>query len=113
MSAITTHVLDTSIGRPASGVPISLFREEENQWTLIGSGKTDNDGRLKTLMANQSLVAGHYRICFDTRHYFESISIAEYFYPSAQIDFIVNNPEQHFHVPLLLNPFGYSTYRGS
>ncbi len=113
MSPITTHVLDTSTGKPASGVPITLSRKENDHWNIVGSGSTDNDGRLKTLMAEGTLLAGTYRIVFECSTYFENNSVSDYFYPSAQIDFIVKNTEQHYHVPLLLNPFGYSTYRGS
>lgn len=114
MSAITTHVLDTSRGRPAAGVPISLeARDDEGRWRLVGSGKTDDDGRLRTLIpAGASLEARVYRITFDTGAYFDALGI-EGFYPEAAIVFRVRDASAHYHVPLLLNPYGFSTYRGS
>lgn len=114
MSAITTHVLDTSRGRPAAGVPIVLaFRGAGGAFTEVGRGATDDDGRLRTLVpAGSSIERGVYRITFDTGAYFTALGV-EGFYPEASIVFEVKNPSEHFHVPLLLNPFGYSTYRGS
>ncbi len=122
MSAITTHVLDTARGRPASGVPIVLalrtplpdsLPDEASEWVEIGRGQTDADGRLRTLIPQGTeLVVGTYRITFDTGAYFDSISISG-FYPEASIVFEVKNATEHYHVPLLLQPFGYSTYRGS
>lgn len=114
MSAITTHVLDTSRGRPAAGVAISLeARDDDGTWSFVGSGSTDDDGRLRTLIpSGVALEARVYRITFDTGRYFEKLGV-EGFYPEASIVFQVRDPSQHFHVPLLLNPFGYSTYRGS
>lgn len=113
MSAITTHVLDVARGRPAEGVPIVLEIREGKGYRELGRGDTDADGRLRTLMnAEQKLVKGVYRITFDTSVYFASVSTAA-FYPEASVVFEVTAPEQHYHVPLLLSPFGYSTYRGS
>jgi 5-hydroxyisourate hydrolase len=109
MSAITTHVLDTSRGRPAAGVPVRL----EHAGTLLGSGSTDADGRLRDLLpADAPLTAGVYRLVFDTGAYFGAAG-TEAFYPAVSIDFQVRDGAQHYHVPLLLSPFGYSTYRGS
>lgn len=109
MSAITTHVLDTSRGRPAAGVPVRL----EHAGTVLGSGVTDADGRLRDLLpAGQPLAPGVYRLVFDTGAYFGERE-TEAFYPHVAIDFHVRDGAQHYHVPLLLNPFGYSTYRGS
>lgn len=112
--SITTHVLDTSRGRPASGVPITLsFREASGAYTELGRGETDADGRLRTLVpAGHALAAGVYRIVFDTGAYFAKLGI-EGFYPEVPIVFTIRAPEEHFHVPLLINPYGYSTYRGS
>ncbi|HEX8709175.1 MAG TPA: hydroxyisourate hydrolase [Pyrinomonadaceae bacterium] len=114
MSAITTHVLDTSRGRPAGGVPVSLeFRAGEREWELIGRGETDADGRLRDLLApGHVLRVGVYRLSFETEAYFSAQQI-ESFYPRVLVVFAVNDATEHYHVPLLLNPYGYSTYRGS
>ena len=108
MSAITTHVLDTARGRPAAGVPVRLEREG----ALLGSGTTDADGRLRDLLPpGAPLTTGVYRLVFDTGAYFRAQG-TEAFYPHVAIDFEVRDGGHH-HVPLLLSPFGYSTYRGS
>lgn len=107
MSGITTHVLDTANGRPAAGVPITLERRDGDAWTRIGSGVTDADGRLRTL-TGPDIDTGTYRITFDTRSYFP-----DGFFPETSIVFDVRDASQHYHVPLLLSPFGYCTYRGS
>lgn len=114
MSAITTHVLDTSRGRPAAGLAIHLERRSpEGAWVELGRGATDNDGRLRTLLgAGEALVEGFYRITFDTGGYFASLGV-EGFYPEVSVVFEIRDPAQHYHVPLLLSPYGYSTYRGS
>jgi 5-hydroxyisourate hydrolase len=113
MSAITTHVLDTSRGKPASGVPVRLELESGGSWKEIGRGTTDADGRVKDLLADGfDLQKGTYRLTFDTSLYF-SVQNAESFYPRVTIVFIVREASQHYHVPLLLSPYGYSTYRGS
>jgi len=122
VSPITTHVLDTSLGRPAAGVRVVLERGgKSSEWQIVGHGETDTDGRLRTLMADQApLDAGLYRLVFDTRRYFEGRGVRA-FYPSVIITFEVA-PEDanavaknaaHYHVPLLISPFGYTTYRGS
>ena len=112
-SPITTHVLDTARGKPADGVPIRLEHEgAPNEWKEIGAGVTDADGRLRTLTDGHTLARGNYRITFDTETYFRTQS-REGFYPRVCVTFVVHDPTQHFHVPLLLSPFGYSTYRGS
>jgi 5-hydroxyisourate hydrolase len=113
MSAITTHVLDVSRGSPARGVPITLERQTATGWEIIGQGATDDDGRLRNLLApGSSLEPGNYRLTFDTGAYFALQGI-EGFYPQAAVVFTVRDAAQHYHVPLLLSPFGYSTYRGS
>ncbi|KAA0227486.1 hydroxyisourate hydrolase [bacterium] len=113
-SPITTHVLDLSQGRPAAGVIVTLAqRTEFDEWQELACGTTNDDGRISDLMpANTPLVAGVYRLTFETGDYFSGLGI-ESFYPFAAIIFEVKNTEQHYHVPLLLSPFGYSTYRGS
>jgi len=113
MSGITTHVLDTSRGRPAEGVPVTLEVEVVGGWELIGKGTTNADGRISELVSTEiSLAAGVYRLIFDTTKYFASRQV-QGFYPQVTIVFRIEDPAQHHHVPLLLSPFGYSTYRGS
>jgi 5-hydroxyisourate hydrolase len=113
MSAITTHILDVSSGFPARGVPVILERQTLSGWELIGNGVTDDDGRLRDLLApDTSLSSGNYRLIFDTESYFQKQQI-EGFYPQVTVAFVVREAGQHYHVPLLLSPFGYSTYRGS
>ncbi len=114
MSAITTHVLDTSLGRPAAGVEVTLEQQrQDDSWVTLGAGRTDADGRLGTLLrGGQRAAPGVYRITFDVGAYFSARATAAFF-PSVQIAFSVTAPEEHHHVPLLLSPFGYSTYRGS
>lgn len=113
MSQITTHVLDTSTGRPAAGVAVVLEVEKSrNEWKELGRGKTDSDGRLRDLLVPGALKEGTYRLTFDTGLYFSSRKI-EALYPQVCVIFTVQRPNEHYHVPLLLSPFGYTTYRGS
>ena len=112
MSPITTHVLDTALGRPASGVAVELAIQDGDNWKTVGEGVTDADGRLKDLLAPGTLKVAIYRITFATGPYFEATG-RRGFYPSAPIVFQIDDPGEHYHVPLLLNPYGYSTYRGS
>ncbi|MBV8759258.1 MAG: hydroxyisourate hydrolase [Deltaproteobacteria bacterium] len=104
---ITTHVLDTAAGKPGRGIAVELERIEHGQWHLIGGGVTDDDGRLRTLTPAGPVQPGTYRIRFQTGAY------GNPFFPSVEIQFVVDDGTQHFHVPLLLSPYGYSTYRGS
>lgn len=114
MSAITTHVLDTARGCPAAGVAVVLEHDAGGVgWRVVGRGETDGDGRLRTLMAADArLTPGRYRLVFDTGRYFQSLGTRG-FYPEVIVVFEVSAGEAHYHVPLLLSPFGYSTYRGS
>lgn len=113
VSPITTHILDTAQGRPASGVPLSLHILQNGDWVEIGQGTTNNDGRVANLLpAEHMLKTGTYRIRFETGEYFKSNNLKG-FYPYVEITFEIEKTDQHYHVPLLLNPFGYSTYRGS
>jgi 5-hydroxyisourate hydrolase len=107
MAGITTHVLDTARGRPAQGVPVVLAILRGDQWTVISCGTTDADGRLRTLTDGVAVERATYRLTFDTSAY------GTRFFPEVAIVFRVEDPAQHHHVPLLLSPFGYSTYRGS
>jgi 5-hydroxyisourate hydrolase len=115
-SPITTHVLDTSRGRPAVGVPVSLSRSSQahGSWELLADGTTDADGRVADLLAPGSLQPGIYRLRFDTATYFAQVGVESFFYTWAEIVFHVEaHATAHYNVPLLLNPVGYSTYRGS
>jgi 5-hydroxyisourate hydrolase len=110
--SISTHVLDTARGRPAGGVPVTLsVRASDGSWSVLGRAETDADGRVKSL-SDGVLSAGVYRLEFDTAHYFVQVG-ASGFYPEVSVVFILQNPAEHLHVPLLLSPFGYSTYRGT
>ena len=112
MGGITTHVLDTARGRPAAGVSVVLEqRTAPDLWQERGRGTTDADGRARELL-RAPLEAACYRLTFDTAAYFAAQGV-ETFYPWVIIVFEVRNSGQHHHVPLLLSPFGYSTYRGS
>jgi 5-hydroxyisourate hydrolase len=113
MSSITTHILDISIGRPAQGVAVVLEVQQESEWKHIGTNITDNDGRIRSFLTDDTLFEeGIYRLTFDTESYFAANSV-EAFYPHVSITFTISDGTQHFHVPLLVSPFGYSTYRGS
>jgi 5-hydroxyisourate hydrolase len=114
MSTITTHVLDVALGRPASGIVILLERLGTGGGTTrIGGGTTDSDGRARDLVSSgDALDAGDYRLRFETGAYFAA-SGRETFYPAVTVTFRVAERGGHYHVPLLLSPFGYTTYRGS
>jgi len=113
MSQITTHVLDTSIGKPAQGIDLTLSQLTDNQWKLLGGGTTNSDGRVGDLLPDTiTLAAGRYKVLFVTEQYFQDQNVAA-FYPYAEIVFDIEGDGQHYHIPLLLSPFGYSTYRGS
>jgi len=114
MSTITTHVLDTALGCPAAGISVALERlVSDGTARQIGAGMTDKDGRIRDLLApGQSADAGEYRLRFETGAYFARDG-REAFYPFVEVAFRVGADREHYHVPLLLNPFGYSTYRGS
>ena len=110
---ISTHVLDTARGRPAAGIAIRLERMEGAGTALIGRGVTDEDGRVRTLVPDgASIPRGVYRLTFETGAYLASTH-GRAFYPEVTVAFEVADPAEHHHVPLLLSPFGYSTYRGS
>jgi 5-hydroxyisourate hydrolase len=111
VSPITTHVLDTAKGQPAAGISITLEKDSDG-WKKVGAGVTDEDGRVKDLLPEGSLELGLFRITFVCGPYLEKNDM-EGFYTNIPIEFHVKNTNQHYHVPLLLNPFGYSTYRGS
>lgn len=114
MSRISTHVLDTAKGKPAAGVPVRLERQESSgKWLLLGASQTDQDGRCAQLLPDSAaVVEGMYRLTFDTESYFAKCGV-EGLYPAVEIFFRARNGETHFHIPLLLSPNGYTTYRGS
>jgi 5-hydroxyisourate hydrolase len=113
MSAITTHVLDTARGRPAEGIAVRLDVQEGGTWRELGSGATDADGRLRTLLPpGTALSRACYRLTFATESYLLGHG-REVFFPEIAIAFFVSDPSAHHHVPLLLSPFAFSTYRGS
>ena len=117
MSAITTHVLDTALGCPAAGVPVRLEsvpagpESAASARQTLGTAVTNADGRIPELGPDR-VEAGTYRLVFDTAAYFAATSQTGFF-PEVSLTFTVRDPEQHHHVPVLLSPFGYSTYRGS
>jgi 5-hydroxyisourate hydrolase len=114
MNRISTHILDLGRGKPAQHVPVSLERQDAaSSWSLLASCHTDQDGRCPQLLANaDDLRPGIYRLRFDIADYFASQE-TETLYPEVQIAFLVRAGEKHFHIPLLLSPNGYTTYRGS
>ncbi len=112
---ITTHVLDLARGLPAAGINVTLefLQPVDGEWSAVGLGATDDNGRLATLTDGWTMVPGVYRLTFDVAPYQRARSAETPFFPHVQITFDIRDAAQHFHVPLLLSPFGYSTYRGS
>jgi 5-hydroxyisourate hydrolase len=111
MSAITTHVLDTARGRPAAGVLVRLEHVVGVDGAVLASGTTDEDGRVGSLGPDR-VCAGTYRLVLNTAGYFTRTG-QPCFFPEVSLSFVVADPDQHHHVPVLLSPFAYSTYRGS
>ncbi|EKX45231.1 hypothetical protein GUITHDRAFT_152774 [Guillardia theta CCMP2712] len=110
---ITSHVLDCGVGRPAADLLVVLEQKVANQWQEIGRDKTNSDGRCpKLLSVDHKLQPGIYRCTFDTAGYYAA-SGGTCFYPEVTIAFEIVNVNEHYHIPLLLNQYGYSTYRGS
>ena len=114
MSTISTHILDISRGAPASGVAVALETQNPDEtWTELSHAWTDDDGRVKPFfLVEEPLSRGVYRLVFDTDTYYATLKIAA-FYPQVSVVFKIDDEFQHYHVPLLISPFGYSTYRGS
>lgn len=118
VSPVTTHILDTSLGCPARGVTIRMERQTSSgSWCPLATGSTNSDGRVTDLLPGfydtaGIFASGLYRLTFDVAGYYARLG-QECFYPDVVISFYVVDPTQHYHVPLLLNPYGYSTYRGS
>ena len=113
MSGISTHVLDTSRGRPATGVPVLLeYWQAGEGWKILGRSTTDEDGRCRDLMREHTVAAGLHRLTFDAGAYYARLE-AETFFPEIAVVFEVRDAGNDYHVPLLLSPYGYSTYRGT
>ncbi len=117
--SLSTHVLDAAVGRPAAGMAVRLDAATADGWTPRVATRTDRDGRAREAFAaafggdGEPPVTGTYRLVFDTAGYFADRGVKDYFYPEVAVCFTVAEPGAHYHVPLLLSPFGYSTYRGS
>lgn len=109
--SLSTHVLDTAGGTPAQGVTVVAERDTADGWIEVGRGTTDADGRVGELVGGQ-MEAGAHRLTFDVGRWFADAATPA-FWPEVAITFEVRDPAEHHHVPLLLSPFGYSTYRGS
>lgn len=115
-SPITTHILDTATGLPAANVPVTLFQLTDDSWQKIAQGTTNQDGRIADWLSDKTIDFGTYKLKFDLDTYFNQMSDQNSdtspFYPFAEICFRLQD-QRHHHIPLLLSPFGYSTYRGS
>ena len=109
---ITTHILDTTLGGPAEGITVILELRLASEWTPVGRGTTDGKGRLDTL-TDGPVAPGTYRLTFDIGDYHRHQGLTVPFFPDVKITFNVRDPDEHYHLPLLLSPFGYSTYRGA
>jgi 5-hydroxyisourate hydrolase len=109
---LSTHILDTALGRPAAQVGLALYQLEGEAWHEVGRGETGGDGRCATLLGAAPLQAATYKIRFSTAEYYAAQSLSG-LYPYIEIVFTVTEPEQHYHIPLLLTANGYTTYRGS
>ena len=114
MATISTHILDTSRGAPANGVAVCLESQNTDEsWIELSHAWTDQDGRVKPFfLVEQAINEGTYRLVFDTEPYYSSLSV-DCFYPQVTVVFKVSDSSQHYHVPLLISPYGFSTYRGS
>ena len=114
MATISTHILDVARGAPAGGVEVALASQNTDEsWTELSNAWTDQDGRVKPFfLVSEPIQPGTYRLVFDTESYFTTLGV-DSFFPQVSIVFRIDDAAQHYHVPLLISPFGYSTYRGS
>lgn len=110
-SHLSTHVLDAAAGHPAAGIAVLLERKDGAGWTELAAGTTDSDGRIADI-GPERLTSGTYRLTFAVADYFAATGTPT-FYPEVTVAFAVDSSEQHYHVPVLLSPFAYATYRGS
>ncbi|KAF8604096.1 Hydroxyisourate hydrolase [Ceratobasidium sp. AG-I] len=112
-SPVTCHVLDSTLGKPAANVNVRLEAAEGSNFVTLASGQTDSDGRCTNLLPSEPrLQAGVYKMVFNTGEYFEKDK-RDTFYPVVEIVFHLAKPNEHYHIPLLLSPWSYTTYRGS
>jgi len=109
---LSAHILNQQTGKPAPGVEVTLEQKQGNGWKMLNTATTDADGRIKALYPDQTPVAGDYRVVFKTAKYF-SEQKQESFFPEIPVEFHISSTEEHYHIPLLLSQYGYSTYRGS
>ncbi|KNC12049.1 hydroxyisourate hydrolase [Klebsiella sp. RIT-PI-d] len=109
---LSVHILDQQTGKPAANVEVVLEQKNSNGWQQLNSGHTDKDGRIKALWPEQEAKPGDYRVTFKTKPYFDSKK-QESFFPEVPVEFHITKTDEHYHVPLLLSQYGYSTYRGS
>jgi len=110
---LSVHVLDQQTGTPPPGVTVTLEKQQQDKWTPLASGKTDHDGRIKSLYPqDQDMQPGVYKVTFKTAEYFHGKKL-DTFFPEIPVEFHISNTDEHYHVPLLLSQYGYSTYRGS
>ncbi len=113
VSPLSTHVLNTTTGKPASGVTVILQRQAGQDWEEVKRGETDERGRISDVaVVGKALQAGTYRLIFETGEYFQNQGTATFF-PRVEIVFVIEKTDEHYHIPLLISPYGYSTYRGS
>lgn len=113
MTQITSHILDTSRGKPAEGVLVTLMQQHDDDWLLLGSGVSNQDGRVSDFIGSSDpLTGGIFKLTFYLTDYYAQLS-QRTFYPYVEVAFEIDSDGQHYHVPLLLSPYGYSTYRGS
>ena len=113
MTQITSHILDTTRGLPAQQVFVTLMQQHDDDWLMLGTALTDEDGRVPDFTgSDEVLPAGIYKLTFYLADYYAALS-QKSFYPQVDVIFEIQGNGQHYHVPLLLNPYGYSTYRGS
>ena len=112
MSPITSHVLDTALGKPAAGLTLRLQLQTADGWRTLAERSTNQDGRAVDLLAPGALIRGTYRMIFDTGAYLKA-TVQAMFYPQVEIVFTIEADTEHYHIPLLLSPYGYTTYRGS
>lgn len=111
MAGISTHILNASLGQPAAQVLVKLYQAVNHQYVLLDEQFTDADGRISAFKT-ETLIQASYQLVFEVGDYFQALNTAS-FYPSVCINFKVADTQQHYHVPLLISPFSYSTYRGS
>ena len=110
---ITTHVLDLAMGGPAVDVSVILEIRQSNDWSPVGRGSTDENGRVTTLTEGRPMAPGTYRLTFDLGTYHRAQGMSVPFFPEAKVTFNVRDTTEHYHVPLVISPYGYSTYRGA